>query len=136
MYFRLRLAPPPLNSTAPTAIRLAVAALSTTGGYTVIQHVRHGPGAECVISVLNPDPVSADSAMGIPRFLRFRRQRTYWNVSRMVVRGRVELPTFRFSGGRSYRLSYLTAVPTGFEPATSTLTGWRALQTALQDLAL
>jgi hypothetical protein len=26
----------------------------------------------------------------------------------MVVRGRVELPTFRFSGGRSYRLSYLT----------------------------
>jgi hypothetical protein len=25
-----------------------------------------------------------------------------------VVRGRVELPTFRFSGGRSYRLSYLT----------------------------
>ena len=64
----------------------------------------------------------------------------------MVVRGRVELPTFRFSGGRSYRLSYLTwlgpsesspgipAVLTGFEPATSTLTGWRALQAALQDL--
>ena len=26
----------------------------------------------------------------------------------LVVRGRVELPTFRFSGGRSYRLSYLT----------------------------
>jgi hypothetical protein len=25
-----------------------------------------------------------------------------------VVRGRVELPTFRFSGGRSYQLSYLT----------------------------
>ena len=45
-----------------------------------------------------------------------------------VVRGRVELPTFRFSGGRSYRLSYLTAVLTGLEPATSTLTGWRALQ--------
>ena len=53
----------------------------------------------------------------------------------MVVRGRVELPTFRFSGGRSYRLSYLTAVLTGFEPATSTLTGWRALLAALQDLA-
>jgi len=60
----------------------------------------------------------------------------------MVVRGRIELPTFRFSGGRSYRLSYLTArrheapgraVLTGFEPATSTLTGWRALQAALQD---
>jgi hypothetical protein len=28
--------------------------------------------------------------------------------SELVVRGRVELPTFRFSGGRSYRLSYLT----------------------------
>jgi hypothetical protein len=26
----------------------------------------------------------------------------------MVVRGGVEPPTFRFSGGRSYRLSYLT----------------------------
>ena len=58
---------------------------------------------------------------------------------RDVVRGGVEPPTFRFSGGRSYRLSYLTvarcracaptaAVLTGFEPATSTLTGWRALQ--------
>ena len=57
-----------------------------------------------------------------------------------VVRGGVEPPTFRFSGGRSYRLSYLTvtdrryaitsglslAVLTGLEPATSTLTGWRA----------
>src|SRR5215469_2319194 len=74
---------------------------------------------------------------------------------RVVVRGRIELPTFRFSGGRSYRLSYLTsvgpaladdgpsaadgpppvpAVLTGFEPATSTLTGWRALRAALQDL--
>jgi hypothetical protein len=60
--------------------------------------------------------------------------------SEVVVRGRIELPTFRFSGGRSYRLSYLTlpeqgpgAVLTGFEPATSTLTGWRALQAALQD---
>ena len=73
----------------------------------------------------------------------------------VVVRGRIELPTFRFSGGRSYRLSYLTsagpavaddgpqaaegpppvpAVLTGFEPATSTLTGWRALRAALQDL--
>ncbi len=28
--------------------------------------------------------------------------------SELVVRGRVELPTFRFSGGRSYQLSYLT----------------------------
>ena len=57
----------------------------------------------------------------------------------MVVRGGVEPPTFRFSGGCSYQLSYLTvgadgtaalprAVLTGFEPATSTLTGWRALR--------
>src|SRR5215469_15427386 len=64
---------------------------------------------------------------------------------RLVVRGGVEPPTFRFSGGRSYQLSYLTlpgvlglpgAVLTGFEPATSTLTGWRALQAALQDHAV
>ena len=27
----------------------------------------------------------------------------------LVVRGRIELPTFRFSGGRSYQLSYLTS---------------------------
>src|SRR5215469_329746 len=62
----------------------------------------------------------------------------------MVVRGVVEPPTFRFSGGRSYRLSYLTlaikhqglnaAVLTGFEPATSTLTGWRALQLLYRTL--
>ena len=71
----------------------------------------------------------------------------------MVARDRIELSTFRFSGGRSYRLSYLAvltpgvasgpaecsaagegAVLTGFEPATSALTGRRALQTALQDL--
>ena len=53
----------------------------------------------------------------------------------MVVRGGVEPPTFRFSGGRSYRLSYLTeAVLTGLEPATSTLTGWRALQLLYRTL--
>ena len=28
---------------------------------------------------------------------------------RVVVRGGIEPPTFRFSGGRSYRLSYLPA---------------------------
>ena len=28
--------------------------------------------------------------------------------SEVVVRGGIEPPTFRFSGGRSYRLSYLT----------------------------
>jgi hypothetical protein len=29
-------------------------------------------------------------------------------ASDLVVRDRIELSTFRFSGGRSYRLSYLT----------------------------
>jgi hypothetical protein len=29
---------------------------------------------------------------------------------RVVVRGGVEPPTFRFSGGRSYQLSYLTGL--------------------------
>jgi hypothetical protein len=29
---------------------------------------------------------------------------------RLVVRGGVEPPTFRFSGGRSYQLSYLTKI--------------------------
>jgi hypothetical protein len=57
-----------------------------------------------------------------------------FSESEVVVRGGVEPPTFRFSGGRSYQLSYLTegadgtaaipnAVLTGFEPATFTLTG-------------
>lgn len=50
----------------------------------------------------------------------------------LVARGGVEPPTFRFSVGRSYQLSYLAvlgvAVLTGLEPATSALTGRRALQ--------
>ena len=55
----------------------------------------------------------------------------------MVARGGVEPPTFRFSVGRSYQLSYLAvepertpdlATPTGLEPATSALTGRRANQ--------
>ena len=78
--------------------------------------------------------------MSAVRFEQSAHHGSVWCVSAghrlSVVRGRVELPTFRFSGGRSYRLSYLTAVLTGFEPATSTLTGWRALRAALQDLAL
>jgi hypothetical protein len=35
--------------------------------------------------------------------------------SDVVVRGGVEPPTFRFSGGRSYQLSYLTK--TGAKPS-------------------
>ena len=57
----------------------------------------------------------------------------------MVARGGVEPPTFRFSVGRSYQLSYLAgrfrgtgtrtgATPTGLEPATSAVTGRRANQ--------
>ena len=56
--------------------------------------------------------------------------------SRGVAGAGIEPATFRFSGGRSYQLSYpAAAVLTGFEPAASTLTGWRALQTAPQDQA-
>jgi hypothetical protein len=33
--------------------------------------------------------------------------------SKLVVRGGVEPPTFRFSGGRSYQLSYLTLAGAG-----------------------
>ena len=47
--------------------------------------------------------------------------RAFWLV-RVVVRGRIELPTFRFSGGRSYRLSYLT-LGTGTVEAGAPLTG-------------
>ena len=50
-------------------------------------------------------------------------------------RGGVEPPTSRFSGERSYRLSYLplpvlhrAATLTGLEPATSAVTGRRANQ--------
>ena len=57
----------------------------------------------------------------------------------LVARGGVEPPTFRFSVGRSYQLSYLalqklsatgkkSATPTGLEPATSAVTGRRANQ--------
>ena len=57
-----------------------------------------------------------------------------------MARGGVEPPTFRFSVGRSYQLSYLAVVtraayatrtlatPTGLEPATSAVTGRRANQ--------
>ena len=57
--------------------------------------------------------------------------------SAVVARGGIEPPTFRFSGGRSYRLSYLAgrqhvpavlATLTGLEPATSAVTGRRANQ--------
>jgi hypothetical protein len=56
-----------------------------------------------------------------------------------VARAGIEPATFRFSGGRSYRLSYLAeaarhgmprrlATLTGLEPATSAVTGRRANQ--------
>ena len=55
----------------------------------------------------------------------------------LVARAGIEPATFRFSGGRSYRLSYLAggivclavvATLTGLEPATSAVTGRRANQ--------
>ena len=59
-----------------------------------------------------------------------------WGSAVVVARGGVEPPTFRFSVGRSYQLSYLArwlpreepATPTGLEPATSAVTGRRANQ--------
>jgi hypothetical protein len=68
------------------------------------------------------------SSISAVRFEQSAHHGSTWCVSAgqrlSVVRGGVEPPTFRFSGGRSYQLSYLTlAVLTGFEPATFTLTG-------------
>ena len=59
-----------------------------------------------------------------------------------VVGPGIDPGTFRFSGGRSANWAtrpqtavknFSFAVLTGFEPATSALTGRRALQTAPQD---
>ena len=62
-------------------------------------------------------------------------------VDPLVARAGIEPATFRFSGGRSYQLSYLagrqpgsmpnlvpaeSATLTGLEPATSAVTGRRA----------
>ena len=44
-----------------------------------------------------------------PLFLLYAQVRGLTGECESVVRGGVEPPTFRFSGGRSYRLSYLTS---------------------------
>ena len=61
-------------------------------------------------------------------------------INNRVARAGIEPATFRFSGGRSYQLSYLAgrhrhpsasptlATLTGLEPATSAVTGRRANQ--------
>ena len=68
----------------------------------------------------------------------------------MVARAGIEPATFRFSGGRSYQLSYLAgrhrslaterlaamATLTGLEPATSAVTGRRANQLRHRALLL
>jgi hypothetical protein len=66
-------------------------------------------------------------------------QKRAFLLVRVVARGGVEPPTFRFSVGRSYQLSYLAvravsdprcveATQTGLEPATFAVTGRRANQ--------
>jgi hypothetical protein len=45
----------------------------------------------------------------------------YIRRSELVVRGGVEPPTFRFSGGRSYQLSYLTGSGLGLPAAARDL---------------
>ena len=93
--------------------------------------------------------------MTSPKTRRTDRNRTHQNInrvlsprpcsSRLVARGGIEPPTFRFSGGRSYRLSYLAggskclaalATLTGLEPATSAVTGRRANQLRHRALLL
>ena len=64
----------------------------------------------------------------------------------LVARAGIEPATFRFSGGRSYQLSYLAraaplclaavATLTGLEPATSAVTGRRANQLRHRALLL
>ena len=65
------------------------------------------------------------------------RKTTRHQVVLEVARAGIEPATFRFSGGRSYQLSYLAgrasclavlATLTGLEPATSAVTGRRANQ--------
>ena len=75
-----------------------------------------------------------EHARNSPRRVRWG---LFWLI-RTVARAGVEPATFRFSGGRSYQLSYLAgnagkepndlATLTGLEPATFAVTGRRANQ--------
>jgi hypothetical protein len=68
--------------------------------------------------------------------------RTEADIASDVARDGIEPSTFRFSGGRSYQLSYLArrhaavATLTGLEPATSAVTGRRANQLRHRALLL
>jgi hypothetical protein len=115
---------------SPTKIPQVLVPGRPTASPRAKQHSAAHPGAPGkMFTYLSTDQRKPGSGAGI-------------RVLVLVVRGGVEPPTFRFSGGRSYQLSYLTvpeplvaerrsstlsrAVLTGLEPATSTLTGWRA----------
>ena len=96
-----------------------------------------GPQSRRCIAALPPRPAVDGQAGSRVRRRIHRIGETVGLWSDQVARGGVEPPTFRFSGGRSYQLSYLAdvrtaggarAVLTGLEPATSALTGRRALQ--------
>jgi hypothetical protein len=59
-------------------------------------------------AVMSGQQRTVDHRGGLSTDLTFRLVIALWHYSGVVVRDRIELSTFRFSGGRSYRLSYLT----------------------------
>src|SRR6185437_16094182 len=107
----------------------------------------------CAISVLILDFAGTDSTITIPLFLLSAQVRGLTDHPRGSGQGQdrtADLPLFRRTliptelpdllgheenNGLAAGRPADRAVLTGFEPATSTLTGWRALLAALQDQA-